>query len=628
MTGEGPDAAAVVVLRGQGPRLAAALEELEPALTGIARLEVVSDAWPATPFAVGVALPGADTAVDWVHGARHGWRGILVTDAPTHDDLDVALDLGVLRSVIRAPWTPGSLAAQVRAQLSRHVRATDPAHPALARLDRGERWLELPDAPLLRDLEEDAATVTTRLVRAVDRALGPRPRLHLEPGIRLTRQGVGVDAVLIVLDGAVGLDRRAGERAGTEFRLHHDSTGPVVGLLALTQQQQAFFTARTTTAVTAIHLSIEQLDLALAREPEVTAALAALTVQALALRLRRSDQLQLDKDRLNRELDEERHRLEQTLRQLEDARLELVESARMATLGELSAGIAHELNNPVAALRRAIDHVGDDLGALLADHPEASELQHTLRAVRDAPPRTTATDRDRRRALEARGLAAEAARRLVAAGIEPETIEASTLDDAHGLARLEAAGRLATALRDATLASRRIAELVDAVRAHARPTQAPVTGVEVEGSIDDAVRLLAHRLQGVTLERDVGSLVTVRAHPAQLGQVWTNLITNAVEAPATTIRIMTTMPDADHVRVVVADDGPGIPAHELARVFEPRFTTKQGRVRYGLGQGLAIARRIVDHHGGTITITSQPGDTRVAVTLPVGGPPDPQETQR
>ncbi|MCC5949964.1 MAG: ATP-binding protein [Nitriliruptoraceae bacterium] len=621
-----PDA---VALRGRGPRFEQAHAELAPALDGVARLIACHDAWPQEPFAVGVVVHDADTSrIDWGHGATHGWRGVLVTDAPGHDDLRDALDLGVLRSVIRAPWTPGSLAAQIRAQLSRRLRSGAPDHPSLGQLDRGERWLELPRAPLLRDLEQDDREIVDRLVRAVDRALGRRPRLSLPAGTRLTQQGVGVDAVLVVLAGAVGLDRSTEDPQLGELRLHHASTGPVIGLLALTQQRQAFFTARATTALTAIHLSIEQLDLALEREPEVTAALAALTVRALAGRLRRAEQLQVDAVRLNRELDHERRTLRETLRELESARLDLVESARMATLGELSAGIAHELNNPVAALNRSLAHAVDDVAEVVEGHPDAAPIRQVLTRMREAAPRSTAEDRARRRAFEARGIPADRARALVAAGLVPDAVSDGELTHPAQLDRLVAAARLGTALRDVELAGSRIADLVEAVRSHARPAQAPVDGVGVARSLDDALRLLAHRLSEVTVERHGDQVPAIRAHPAQLGQVWTNLITNAVEAPARTIRIMTTAPDDAHVEVAITDDGPGIPADALARVFEPRFTTKHGRVRYGLGQGLAIARRIVDLHGGTIDLHSRPGATTVRVVLPVAGPGDDEERSR
>ncbi|MFP4310712.1 MAG: cyclic nucleotide-binding domain-containing protein, partial [Nitriliruptoraceae bacterium] len=291
----------------------------------------------------------ADERIASLHAHPRGGGActILVTEREVLDDVAEAIDADRLAAVIPVPWPPGRVAEHTRSQLARRLRTRDPHDPRLARLDQGDRALELPTSSLLRDLERDERALTERLVAALDRALGRRPRLELPAGTRLTHQGVGVDGVMVVLSGSVALDRSS--EAG-ELRLHHASTGPVVGLLSLTQQRQAFFTARATTDVIVVHISIEQLDHALRVEPAVGATMAAATARALARRLRRAEQLQVEKIKLNRELDRERASLATALHQLEGARLELVESARMATLGELAAGIAHELNNPAAAV--------------------------------------------------------------------------------------------------------------------------------------------------------------------------------------------------------------------------------------------------------------------------------------
>jgi CRP-like cAMP-binding protein len=219
----------------------------------------------------------------------------------------------------------------------------------------------------------------------------------LTAGTRLTRQDLEVNGVFVVRSGAVALDRWT--EVG-EVRLHHRSTGPVVGLLSLAQQRRAFFTARATTEVEVLHLTVEQLDVAVHRSPAVAAALAAGAVRALAARLRRSEQLQVQKRQLNLELEHERRRLSEAYDALEAARLELVEQARFATLGELAAGVAHELNNPVAALTRAASFVGEDVRALLTDHPEADLLGEVLEAARARPPTRPADERAARRSVD------------------------------------------------------------------------------------------------------------------------------------------------------------------------------------------------------------------------------------
>ncbi|MBK1701145.1 ATP-binding protein [Thiococcus pfennigii] len=552
-------------------------------------------------------------------------RLLLLTERPVHADLAATVDRGRLAALIARPWAPGALASQARAQAVRWLRAKRPLDPRTRRLVAADgRPLAQPESVLLGRLELDTQALTVELLAGIERVLGPRPRLRLPAGTRLLHEGVDVDTVLLVLRGRVALDHAT--PAG-ELRLHHDSTGSVVGLLSLAQQRRAFFTARATTEVEVVHLAFEELDRALAADASLGAGLAALSIRALAERLRRADQLQVEKTGLNRALEEERRRLAAALRQLEQAKLELVEQARFATLGELAAGVAHELNNPVAAMMRATSYIGEDLEHLLADHPRGALALEVLARERDRASRGTAAERATRRALEAALGDSALAQRLAVAGVEDPREARALARDPVGLALVETAAGVGAALRNLEVASRRICELVEGLRAYARPKGAPVASVDLHRGLEDTLRLMAHRLRQVQLERHYGPVPRIRCHPGELGQLWTNLLANALDAlPAGgRIALVTDAPDADHVRVRIRDDGRGIDPAILPRVFEPRFTTKQGTVRYGLGLGLAIARRIVAAHGGTIDLTSRPGETEVSVVLPLTGPPNDEE---
>ncbi|MFU8839351.1 MAG: sensor histidine kinase [Nitriliruptoraceae bacterium] len=584
--------------------------------------DVLADLDTATTVGLILVLDDERSSDDRIAELAQDPRGrgactLLITDRGELDDVGAAIDGDRIAAVIPVPWPAGRVAEHARAQLARRLRSRNPADPRLAHLDRGGRPLELPTSSLLRDLEADEQALTDRLVAAFDRALGRRPRLRLPAGTRLTHQGVGVDGVVVVLAGSVALDRAS--EVG-ELRLHHASTGPVVGLLSLTQQRQAFFTARATTDVLVVHISLEQLDHALDVEPDVGAAMAAATARALARRLRRAEQLQVEKIQLNRELDRERASLATALHELEDARLELVESARMATLGELSAGIAHELNNPASAVRRAATFIAEDLRALLADHPDGTARTTAFQAGLDSTPLPTARQRALRAAMTEVVADRAMAHRLVDAGLtDPDVVQELTRGrSTAGRELLATAAELGAAVRNLERGTTRIGDLVRSLRSYARPTDAAVE-VDVRTTLDDALQLVSHRLDGLEVVRDDDpELPTIAGHPGPLGQVWTNLVLNAVDAldgsGRLTIRSST---DGGAVLVSIADDGPGIPPELLDKLFEPRFTTKQGRVRYGLGLGLAISERIVHEHGGTIKVTSEPGDTVVTVRLPV-----------
>ncbi len=624
-----PLATAVIVAGPAGDLRDALVAELSTGLAGIAAVHAGDDpaamagVLPAATTLGLVALLDDGTSVDerivrlGADTRARAARTVLVTERDRHDDLSGALDSDRLAAVIGVPWTRGWLATHARSQLTRWLSARDPRDPRLTALRSGGPASDVPTSTLLRDLELDEQALTDRLVIALDRALGRRPRLQLPEGTRLTHQGVGVDGVIVVLTGSVALDRAS--EIG-ELRLHHASTGPVVGLLSLTQQARAFFTARATSDIEVIHISLEQLEHALTVEPEVGSVMAAATARALATRLRRSEQLQVEKAQLNTELDRERTQLAAALEQLEGARLELVESARMATLGELSAGVAHELNNPASAVARSANFIADDLSRLLTDHPRGEALAEVIAVTRQRSPLGTARQRQLRRELASALRSEPVARRLVSAGVDDpaRVAELASELDADEVEEFVVAAELGGAIRNLLLGTDRITDLVQSLKSYARPAEAMVQGVDVASTIDDALHLVAHKLDGVELERvDADDLPTIDGHPGPLGQVWTNLVLNAVDAMEGQghLQVITRRED-DEVVVEVIDDGPGIDPDILPRLFEPRFTTKHGRIRYGLGLGLAISQRIIHSHGGTITVTSEPGRTVATVRLP------------
>ncbi|MCB0972555.1 MAG: cyclic nucleotide-binding domain-containing protein, partial [Acidimicrobiales bacterium] len=454
----------------------------------------------------------------------------------------------------------------------------------------------------LFDIGLDDDEAERRVVAAIDRFLGHPPRLRVAAGTVLLQQGSDVGGIYLVLDGEVALRRHAGGVEDTQ-----ESAGPIVGLLSLATRRRASFEVVAVTEVRAVPLTLSQLEAVFTAEPEVASLLTRTLLAVLGDRLRGAHELRA---------------------QLVDAQDALVSQARLATLGELAAGLAHELSNPAAALERAVDHLGDDLAVLLADEPD---VVAALAAARAAPPVPASTQRAVRRALaEATGDRARAEVVAEAAGWDPERAE-SLLDlPAAEVARLAAVHRLGVNLRNANVSAERVAALVSSLRAYLRGgSEGPMSAaVAVGGTLDDALRILGHRLEDLTVQRRDEPVPTVVAQPGQLQQVWTNLLANAVDAagPGGRIEIVLDAPDPAHVRVRVTDDGPGIAPTDRDRVFAPRFTTKGGRVAYGLGLGLSVVERVVAAHGGTVAVTGAPGRTTFAVVLPVVPPDaDPEE---
>ena len=584
-------------------------------------------------------------------------RLVLLTERAELHDLGRAIDEDLVREVIAVPWTSGAIGERARAQIRRWMRDRLPDDDP-RRLRDGDG---LDHSPLLEALTHHSDALTAELIAACEQVLGPRPRLQLPAGVRLTHQGQAVDGVYVVVRGSVALTRHT--RVG-EVTLHHATTGRIIGLVSLASHGRAFVTATTTTDVELILLSIEQLDRALRENPVTEQVLAALIIRSLTKRLERSEVLQVEKIELAAALDAERIQVQETLTALEQARLELLAQERFATLGELAAGVAHELNNPVAALERAGDHLSADLAAVLATHPDGELIATVAADARTRPAASTRTERAARKRLEQVVGDRELARRLVAAGMDadgdPHTVRALAADPAR-LATVEAAAAIGRAERNMRLATDRISGLVASLSTYVRPDGEDMLDVDLREVVEDALRLTAHRLEGVEIERDYpadpGALPAVPGHAGELVQVWTNVLANAADALAAQAKAdaaagrktrpgrvkVRIAPVAGGVRVQVQDNGPGIDPDVLPRIFEPRFTTKHGQVRFGLGLGMGLAKSVVDAHRGSIKVDSEPGRTRVTVVLPAhptvtaaglppesppGPPPRPHQADR
>ena len=566
-------------------------------------------------------------------------RLVLLTERSELTDLGRAVDEDLIREVVVVPWTPGAIADRAVAQTSRWMRDHLPDDERRRLLGRAD---EPPEgrSPLLEALNHSNDRLTAELIAACEAVLGPRPRLHLPPGVRLAHQGQVVDAVCVVVSGAVALTRHT--RVG-EVTLHHATTGRIVGLVSLATQGRAYVTATTTTDVELILLSIEQLDRALRENPATEQTLAALIIGSLTTRLSRSEVLQVEKIELAAAVEAERAQATQALEALEQARLELLAQERFATLGELAAGVAHELNNPVAALEGANAHLREDLASLLAGHPDGEMVLRTAAHARTRPAASTRQERAARRALEAVVGDRELARRLVSLGLDADSDPQRVRDlagDPRRLATALAAASVGRQERNVALATKRIRGLVSALSTYVRPEGEMVQDVDVREVLEDSLRLTAHRLRDVAIERDYAEVGAVPGRAGELAQVWTNILSNAADALAgagagaaagagdapdggagepsdfAPRLVIAVAGESDGVRVDVTDNGPGIDPQVLPRIFEPRFTTKHGRVRFGLGLGMGLAKSVVDAHGGTIAVDSRPGRTRVTVRLP------------
>lgn len=317
----------------------------------------------------------------------------------------------------------------------------------------------------------------------------------------------------------------------------------------------------------------------------------------------------------------------------------LKQQEKMAALGKLAAGLAHELNNPATAARRAARTLSELLPILQTQTVRLCDLglhegqfSSLVALLREASARPAPTllplersDREDEMStwLEHCGVTDvwEMAPSFVAAGISVDELMpiATAFPPAQisvGLSWLYQALSAAGLSDEIEQSTARISELVGAVKSYTNMDRAPLQEVDVHAGLNATVTVLNHKLKGITLIRQYDrSLPRLMARGAELNQVWTNLIDNAIDATngSGTIQLITRN-ENNHVMVEITDDGLGIPEAIQGKVFEPFFTTKG--VGYGTGLGLDITYRIVQQHKGTIEVHSHPGLTRFIVRLP------------
>ena len=424
----------------------------------------------------------------------------------------------------------------------------------------------------------------------------------LKPGDTYIRQGDPAENMFVILEGEFQV---RGEINGETFAFPV-KPGDVTGVLPFSRMKKTPVTGRAVSDGRLLRFPAAQFPQLVQRMPELATRLVGL----MSDRIRETTRIEQQRDRL-------------------------------ASLGKLSAGLAHELNNPASAAKRATSQLRDilkkiksaslelgrrDLTSSQKAEIERMEASFTLPEV-VPPDALTISDLEDQidSLLRSHGqndlwmLAAALARR----NIQPEALESLfaslEADTARAaLVRIAASVEVATLLHEIESSTSRISDLVGAIKEYTYMDQAAIQNVDVVKSLEITLTILNHKLrQGVAVQRDYQRVpLLVNSFGSELNQVWTNIIDNAIDAMGGKgeLRVRTYREDACVV-VEIGDNGPGISAEVQPHIFEPFFTTK--RVGEGTGLGLDTVQRIVKRHRGTIQVSSKPGDTRFRVWLPL-----------
>jgi signal transduction histidine kinase len=425
---------------------------------------------------------------------------------------------------------------------------------------------------------------------------------HYEPGDVVSQEGTPANRMVVVLNGELRIQREQDVGDGRTYSAH---TGQVTGMLPYSRLTTFPLTTRAMSPADLAFLNVSHFPELIERLP----ALAGRLVGLMSDRIRETTRADQQRDKL-------------------------------MALGKLSAGLAHELNNPASAVRNAAGSLKDAVGLLrsaslrLGQRAPSAEVRVFLAQLEcdwskhHPPVALDSLDRsDREEALgdwmEKQGVktARQLAPDLVDSGCDIETLRA--LAERFGDGLEDAATHLTASLTINKLVEQidrgtaRMTDLVQAVKEYSYMDQSPVQEIDVHDGLENTLLMLHYRLKhGISVVREYDrSIPRICGHGSELNQIWTNLIDNAIDAMnGKGELVVRTASEFGRVLIEIRDNGPGIPAEIRDRIFEPFFTTKP--VGEGTGLGLDTVYRIVRQHHGEIKVESQPGRTSFLVRLP------------
>ncbi len=294
------------------------------------------------------------------------------------------------------------------------------------------------------------------------------------------------------------------------------------------------------------------------------------------------------------------HRVEARTRELSDAlkhlkesESQLIQSEKMSSLGQMVAGVAHEINTPLAYVKNSLGQVSDKLPAIGSALDYCEELLEKLRAGDDQDGLSRA--------------------------FQQSTTHLEALGEQHVIEELTAL------VKDGLYGTGQVAEIVANLKDFSRIDRSKVSHSNINDCLNNTLMLAKHQLKLVTVNKHLGEIPEITCAPSQINQVFLNLITNAVQAMPEErgTLTLTTRADGEGVAVDVADNGSGIPPDVLSKIFDPFFTTKE--IGKGTGLGLSISYKIIEQHGGKISVESTPGTgTKFTVWLPLLPPAEAQ----
>ncbi|MBF0276265.1 MAG: cyclic nucleotide-binding domain-containing protein [SAR324 cluster bacterium] len=434
------------------------------------------------------------------------------------------------------------------------------------------------------------------------------------PNHFLTREGEVNNLLWFLAEGEVVLKRK--NTKGIDQEVMRERKGALIGVMSFISGEKAFVSTHTLTDVEVIELDHAMLAEVMKSKSKLLPLFTNLLIRGFNHRLQYSILTET--------------KLQETLKSLETAHARLIESEKMAILGQLVAGVAHELNNPVAAILHSTENLEKNISVITGSDsfPNIKNLgRKILDQARSAAPQSTAETRIRTEKAIKLYHSRNTARKAVQLNLD---------DEAHFKKHFQKFGKKVESaveylylfyqggvfLRNIDVCARRIADIVKGLKNYTRPDTRKMETIDLHTGIEDTLVIFENKLKSYEVIKEYAELPLVECFPQELQQVWTNLIGNAIDATGgrgqlkIVTRAVTKRNSIDCVEVLIEDDGIGIPPDLKEKIFELNFTTKR-EGDFGLGIGLAICVQIINRHNGSIKVESEQGKyTRFLVTIP------------
>lgn len=450
--------------------------------------------------------------------------------------------------------------------------------------------ISLTQRAFLRLWIEDPRKAVDEFITSM-REMGEEPPkiAFFDQGETLLEEGAHNDRLFMVVSGRVVLTKT--DATGRVVVVNRIRPGALFGVMSFFTDEPTLTTALAENPTSVLILTREEVE----SMTKTASPLAPITRQLITVNLLGRYREVVD---LNIRLESVNDSLSQAMDDLRAAHNRLVHQEKMATLGQLVAGVAHEINNPAAALQGSVRHLSEILPALVSQDPAVRYFHLGLHTDLNA-----FTARAEERAMVRRRYPdlAPAEQRLVLNMSEDVRAEFDGLPSVLRSRALQLfdAGLL---MKGAMGSTGRITALVASLKSYSRLDAGDASDIQLVDGIRDTLHILSNRLKRVEVTVDAGEVPDVKAFPAEMNQVWTNLIVNACDAMGDQGRLLIRVyPGNSQVCVDVHDSGPGIPDEHIGKLFEPHFTTRNSSGHFGLGLGLTITRDIILKHNGRIT---------------------------